>query len=234
MPDWAELVRHQLSGLGLEPEVCDEVILELANHLEEQWGVLRGQGISKEAAVEQTLSLVEDWKDLGEKIQSVRAKEPTMNQRTREFWLPGFLTLLLAMGLLALIQFFGPKPWNLAQHINQWTLVAPVTVIYVPWLLSLPLVGALGAYLSNRAGGTRRAVIASLVFPVLPYLVFFLFGFPLALMIEENVTHNIMFSALLVGLFAWVLAPGAALVVGGLLAQPFLSRPSGSRQITSN
>jgi hypothetical protein len=39
--------------------------------------------------------------------------------------------------------------------------------------------------------------------------------------LNERVAHNIMFVALLVGFFAWVLAPGVALLTGGLLAQHF-------------
>ncbi len=234
MPDWEELVRHKLAGLGLEPELCDEVILELAAHLEEKWEALRGQGIAEDNALHQTLSLVEDWQDLRRKIHSVRNTENNMNPRTRQFWFPGFLTLLFAMGSLALIQIFGPNPWTVDRHNSKWLMIAPALAIYVPWLLSLPFVGALGAYLSTRAGGTRRVVFASIVFPVLPYLGTFLLAFPVALFIEKHVSHNIMFSAMLVGIFAWVLAPGAALLVGGLIAQLFVSRPSISRQIAGS
>jgi hypothetical protein len=37
-----------------------------------------------------------------------------------------------------------------------------------------------------------------------------------------------------IGLFAWVLAPGGALLTGGLLAQHFLSRRLDSRRMASN
>ncbi len=39
--------------------------------------------------------------------------------------------------------------------------------VYIPWLLSLPLCGAAGAYLSRRAGGERRASLAAGLFPVI-------------------------------------------------------------------
>jgi hypothetical protein len=71
----------------------------------------------------------------------------------------------------------------------------------------------------------------STVSPVLPYLSFFLMGFVAALLLDEHVVHNIMFSALFVGLLAWVIAPGAALLVGGLIVRHFVSRSSISGQI---
>jgi hypothetical protein len=75
-----------------------------------------------------------------------------MNNRVRQLWLPGLLTFIMSMGLLALTQIFGPKPWILS-----WGR-PPVAVIFIPWLLALPLVGAVGAFLSHRAGGSRRGI----------------------------------------------------------------------------
>ena len=158
-----------------------------------------------------------------------------MTNRVKQLWVPSLLTLLLSMGLLALIQIFGPKPWLFGwDGKSRWTFVAPALMVYVPWLLSLPVIGAMGAFLSSRAGGSRRAVFSTIVFPVLPYLVFFLLALPVMAIFNDRLAHNIMFGALFVGLFAWVLAPGAALFVGGLLAQYFLSRRLDSRRIAGS
>jgi hypothetical protein len=100
----------------------------------------------------------------------------------------------------------------------------PPATIYIPWLLSLPLVGALGAFLSHRAGGSRRAVLASIAFPVVPYLVFFLLLLPFALTFEKHARRDIILPLFLIGLIGWVLLPGAALLAGGLPVQLFLSR----------
>jgi hypothetical protein len=175
---------------------------------------------------------VTDWQDLSRGIQIAKSKENFMTGRVKQFWFPALVTLLLSMGLLMLIQVFGPNPW-LVSRKSGWSLVAPVAVIYLPWLLSLPVIGAMGAYLSNRAGGSRRAAMASIVFPVLPYLVFFLVALPVMAMFNDRLAHNIMFGALFVGLFAWVLAPGAALLAGGMLAHLFLSRRLDSGRIAS-
>jgi len=231
MPDWQELVRQRLSGLALNAEEKDEVHTELAAHLEESYESLRAKGLSEQAAMQQTLGQVADWQALRRRIQIARTmKENIMNDRVRQLWLPSLLTLLLTMGLLMLIQVFGPNPWMVARK-SGWSLVAPVAVVYLPWLLSLPVIGAMGAYLSRRAGGSRRAVFSSIVFPVLPYLAFFLLALPVMAIFNDRLAHNIMFGALFVGLFAWVLAPATALLAGGLLTQFFLSRRLDSRRI---
>lgn len=233
MRDWETLVAGHLAGLVLEPAERAEVITELAAHLEEVCEALRSRGIREEDAVERTLSQVEDWQVLRQGIQSAKTKEHIMTNRVKQFWLPSLVTMLLTMGLLALIQIFGPNPWVIARK-SAWSLIAPVAVVYLPWLLSLPVIGAMGAYLSNRAGGSRRAVFSSIVFPVLPYLVFFLLALPVMVIFNDRLAHNIMFGALFVGLFAWVLAPAAALLAGGLLAQMFLSRRLDSRRIAGS
>ena len=245
MPDWQELVRQRLSGLALDLSEKEEVQAELAEHLEETYETLLKEGVAEPAAVHRTLSLAGDWRELRQRIQMAREKGSNMTNRVRQFWLPGFLTLFTSMSLLILIDFFGPRPlvvrvqpndaYNVSLQLRSWSVIAPVTVVYVPWLLTLLLIGASGAYLSYRAGASQRVALLSILFPVLPYSAFFLIGFPLSLILgEKNFTHNIMFSAFLVGLVAWVLLPGAALLAGGLPAQLFLSRRLTSRSTVSN
>jgi hypothetical protein len=218
MRDWRKVVQERLAGLALEPEEKREVLEELAEHLEESHQVLLREGISEEDAAHRALSEVPDWNDLRHKIYSARTKENSMTNRVKQFWLPTLITLLLSMGLLMLVQFFGPNPWVIGRK-SAWSLIAPVAVVYLPWLFSLPLVGAIGAYVSSRAGGSRRVALSSIVFPVLPYFVFFLVALPVTAIFNDQLRHNVMFLALFVGLLAWVLAPGAALLAGGLLAR---------------
>jgi hypothetical protein len=233
MPEWRQIVRKRLEGLTLDAAQQEEVHAELAAHLEETYEALLGEGMLESDATRQALSLAGDWQNLRQGIQNARTMENVMTNRVKQFWFPAMLTLLLSMGLLMLIQVFGPNPW-LVSRKSGWTLVAPVAVIYLPWLFSLPLIGAMGAYLSKRAGGSQRAVFSSIVFPVLPYLAFFLLALPVMAIFNDRLAHNIMFGALFVGLFAWVLAPGAALLAGGQMAQSFLSRRLDSRRIVGS
>ena len=230
MRDWEELVERHLADLSLEPAERAEVIAELASHLEEKYDELLRQGTPEEQAVRRSLSQVEDWQNLRRRIQTSRMKENTMTNRVGQFWFPSLLTLLLSMGLLMLIQSFGPNPW-IAARTSGWSLIAPVAVIYLPWLFLLPFIGAMGAYLSNLAGGSQRAMFSSIVFPVLPYLIFFLVALPATALFNESLGHNIMFLALFLGLLVWVVAPGAALLTGGVLTRTYLSRRLDSRRI---
>jgi hypothetical protein len=223
MRDWDELVRRQLLDLGLETDERNEVISEIAAHLEENYEELRRQGMTEEEAARHTLSQVEDWQKLSRLIQVARKKENGMTNRVRQFWLPSLLTFFLSMGLLMLIQLFGPKPWSVVIK-NGWSLIANAAMIYLPWLFSLPLIGAMGAYLSNRAGGSKRAMFSSTVFPVVPYLALFLLALPVTAVVDARLGPHIMLLALFVNILAWVVAPAAALLTGGVLVQHLLSR----------
>jgi hypothetical protein len=233
MRDWEAVVEQHLSGLALEPAERSEVITELAQHLAETCEQCRKQGMTEEEAARRALSQVEDWHKLSRLIQIARKKENSMTNRVKQFWLPRLLTLFLSMGLLMLIQLFGPSPLKVAMK-NGWSLIAPTAVIYLPWLFSLPVIGAMGAYLSNRAGGSKRAMLSSIIFPVVPYAVFFFLALPAIAIFNERLGHNFMFIALFVGLLAWVVAPAAALLTGGVLVQHFVSRRLELGRITGN
>ena len=151
-----------------------------------------------------------------------------MTDRVKQVWLPGFLTLFLSMMLLMAIQFFGPKPLVLSPH--GWRVMAPMAVIYLPWLLCLIPIGAMGAYLSSRAGSSRRGTFVSIAFPVLPYFVFFVLVFPVCVILDDHVAHNVVLSALWVGLVAWVILPSVALLAGAFPVQVLKSRHAASVQ----
>jgi hypothetical protein len=229
MPDWRVLVSKGLSGLKLGAGEKEEVHAELAAHLEETYKALRARGLPEQAAIQQTLAQVADWQDLRRKIQIARAvKENIMNDRVRQLWLPGLLTFALSMGLLELVQKFGPRP--MALDLAKGT---PIVMFYTSWLLTLPLAGAIGALLSKRAGGSPRILAISSVFPVLPFGVVFLIAIPAGLLMSHTLAHHIVATAFLTMMFGWVLVPGVALFSGGLLVR-LLSRRSNSLDVTMN
>lgn len=220
MPDWQKLVCRHLS-LPLDAAEKDEIHAELAAHLEDAYESMVREGINNSEAARRTLGLAKDWQHLQRKITLVRSGKDTMTNRVTQLWLPGLATFLLATGILALMQISGLKPWILPKNGD-----LPVAVLYLWWLILLPLVGSFGAFLSWRAGGSRRAILLTIVFPVLPFLASILLLLPGSLIFDKFMAHNISPMSLIFALFGWVLAPAAPLLAGGLVTQHFLSRCS--------
>lgn len=233
MPDWLELVRQKLQRIALNDDDAAQVIEELVAHLEDDYQYSLAAGAPEQVAIRRALQQVQNWQDLKSKIESSRKKELPMNKRVSQFWFPAFVTLSLSMVLLALIQIFGPNPWISPIMPGGHLRMTPVAVVYVAWLVFLPFIGALGAYLSKRFGGGPRAVFSAVVFPVFPYAAFFVIGLPLALILDDHVVHNITIPAFSVGLSAWVIFPAIALLAGGLPIQYFAGRSRARRVATS-
>ena len=227
MPDWQELVSKGLSSLKLSAAEREEVHAELAEHLGETYEALLREGVPEPDAIQHVFSLAGNWNDLQRKIFAARTGKDTMTNRVKQFWLPGLLTFTLSMVLLELVQKFFPQPFIL--HLDH----PPVLLFYVPWLLTLPLAGALGAYLSKRAGGSRRMTLLSSVFPVLPLATIFLMAIPVGLVLSHTLSHGIVAAAFLTLGIAWVAVPGLILLVGGFLGQFLSSRRSVSQSITT-
>lgn len=227
--DWGRVIQRKLSTLALEPQARTDIFAELATHLEETCEAMICQGVPEEEAVRETLAHVGDWQKLARGIEIAKSKEASMADRIKQFWVPGLLTFVLSGGALALLEKFGPRPWVIVLRG-----VLPMGLLYIPWLLLLPVVGALGAYLSHRAGGSRRAVFASIVFPVLPFLAAILLASPVSLFFDRLIAHNIAPMSLVMALLGWVIVPGLALLCGGLPAHFFVSRWHETRAITNS
>lgn len=216
MPDWQKLVREQLASLRLEDAEKQEVIVELAAHLEESYDAFRIRGLPENQAVRRALGQVSNWRDLQRNIRAAKRREHFMKERTHQLWIPGFVTLILSMVLLAALSERGLSPRLVGQGPR-------AVLFYTPWLLSLPVLGMLGAYLSSRAGGSRPASLLASIFPVLALTAAFLLMFPIGWTIERITGNHVDFGAVAAALLndgiGWLLIPGAALLAGGLLAQ---------------
>ena len=135
-----------------------------------------------------------------------------MNNRISTLWLPGLVSLTFAMGFLMALRTFGPKP-----HIV-WIGRMPM-LLYVPWLVVLPLAGAAGAHLSRRSGGNLPACIAAGLFPAV--VLFGLVCLGLSDMAIANQLDRPQWLYITVGLLNWAILPGGALLLG---AAPFSKR----------
>jgi len=225
--DWRAFVEQRLAGLALEPKERAEVIAEVAEHLEDTCDEMLRQGMTEEEAVRRALSQAGNWRSLQHKIVSAKRKEEVMEKRIRQLWIPGFLTLILSMLFLTALYRLGLRArlfWSGPNAI----------LLYAPWLAGLPLIGALGAYVSSGAGGSRRTALFVSIFPSLALTFAFLFMFPFSLAIELIVGRPVDFSGVATVLLkdgiGWILVPAAALLVGGLLAHLLISARASSRR----
>jgi len=217
MPDWQELVRQRLSNLALEPAEKDEVQVELATHLEESYEVFRKEGLPEKEALHRSFAQVGDWRDLQRRILIAKRSGHPMHQ----LWIPGFLTMALSIVFLVTLQKLGFNPRMVSWRDSD-------IFFYAPWLVSLPFLGALGAYISSRAGGSRGIVLLASIFPALALTLTFLLMFPIDMIIEPIIGRQVDFSIVAASLLRdgidWILVPGAALLVGGLLVHLLFGR----------
>jgi hypothetical protein len=141
-----------------------------------------------------------------------------MNYRTKVLWLPALCTLTLSNVLLALMQIFGPLThfyW-----LNPYMGMRPFYTFLVPWLILQPVVGAVAAYWSRRAGGAVRHQLLAALAPAIALLG--LFALVLPFMLGEHGGHHIRLSAYLLMTAIWALLPALPLLIG---AAPFLRKP---------
>jgi len=209
MPDWKRVVS---THLGLKT-IHEEEVRELAAHLEENYEEHCSRGLTEATAFAETLQEFEDCDVLVKAIRE-KSREEVMNYRTRSLWIPAMITLLGASLSLMILQKTGFRP-NLI-----WK--GPIAVLfYVPWLASLPLVGAAGAYLAQRAHApiSRRMLVATS--PALLLLIIMSIILPLDMIVDGFWWFRLVYFT--VAVVNWVVVPGLALLLG---VAPFLRRAS--------
>ncbi len=212
MPDWQQHVRERLGALGIGAEREEEVVAELAGHFEDAYDGCLERKATPASAFACAFGEVSNWARLSREIRHATGEDP-MNERTKRLWLPGMVTLLLSSVLLMYVTHYGPLP----QFV--WVDSQMPLLLYVPWLVTLPAFGALGAFWSRRAGGRVRARIAAGVFPVLMLVGAFCLILPIAILFDRNIAFSMFVKSFGLMLLGWVLIPGAALLLGAL---PFL------------
>ena len=278
MRDWRQIAREGMESSSLPPEYRDEVVAELATHLEETYTEESVRGLSHEEAVALALREVEDWKVLRETICRAKSGEGPMNPRTKHFWLPA-IGILFAAGLLLIVLDRAPVLqrliwiaemqmllWVAASERNRFsaqtkrfwlpglsTMIAaslllfvadivydpsrfftqiglrpqyllqadsaPGRIFYGWWLLTNLLCGALGAFLSRRAGGTRTTRVVTGAMPALTMFGLGAVMVPVTFLITRQAAPLLHPADVGLALCVWVVAPAIALLLG---CAPFL------------
>ena len=137
-----------------------------------------------------------------------------MNERTKSFWIPALISVTSASLFLMILTQVSLQPRIV------WLRSGLAVMLYPVWLLVQPLIGALGAYFSRRAGGQRLARLAAALYPSLALL---------ALICGLTLAHTMVHAPHDLGsfdlvsfartIFFAVVLPSLALAVGAL---PFL------------
>jgi hypothetical protein len=160
VPDWRRIVTEKLHGLRLSAPQKEDVTAELASHLEESYEERQDSGFTESEAVEGALGEGVNWVELARQIRNAKREETFMNNRTKQLWLPGLASFWTAMICeIALSRLgFGPLTGG-----PMFRFFLP-QLNYVVWLIAELCCGALGAYLSRRAGGTRSTRLFAALF----------------------------------------------------------------------
>jgi hypothetical protein len=212
MPDWECLVAERLAQSRLTPEIEREVVVEIAAHLEECHRDFLEAGSSDPEA--QTLSQVSDWNALCRRIR--RSKEDRMNF-ARKVVMPGLAALIAAQAVLKLLIYLliAPEPCMVDSTCISVSADGPV---YLPWLATLPVAGALAATLARRLGARSSQRLIAALFPA-----FYLGAETLVISVLDQFFWRIP--------IYWVIIPAIACALGAL---PFLGdrrQPTESRPV---
>jgi hypothetical protein len=212
MRDWRQIVEANLQASARTFGDADSVMAELAAHLEETYEAGREQGLTEGAARELALQEVRDWHDLAEEISRAKAEENRMNQRTRSLWIPAMTNVIVAPGLLMILQKLAVQPRVL--WIGDMAMV-----LYLPWLIALPIFGALGAFLARRAHARSLSRLIVGISPALAVLGAFALVLPVGLVVDHQRLSSFPFAYFGLTIFNWVVLPALVLLLGTL---PFL------------
>ncbi|HXQ26887.1 MAG TPA: hypothetical protein VN822_10800 [Candidatus Acidoferrales bacterium] len=219
MPDWKKLVHERMNGGNAVPAPNDEVVAELAGHLEDCCEALRAEGVGEQEAVERAIGEAADWRALARKIRRAQRGPGGMNERTRQLWLPGLASLTAGNLLLMALSYASLHPRMVAERATTWFPGLALMAAYMPWVAAQPLVGALGAWLSHRAGGGRAMRLCAGLFPSIVMLACWGLFIPATAAVEgpKWVTQHPVYFVL--GAVAWVAPATMGLLLGSL---PFL------------
>ena len=152
-----------------------------------------------------------------------------LNERTKRLWLPGFASMTAAsLFLFAVNVLSDPSRFFTQLSLRPQTILrgesGPGLVFYFSWILAHLVFGALGAFMSRQAGGTRGTRVLAAMFPALA--VFLLCG--IVIPISAFAQHNLFVErhpmTLVFGMMIWAGIPGIALLAG---AAPFLGETTG-------
>lgn len=218
MPDWQELVREKMASLRLTSPQEEEIAAELASHLEEAYEEQRANGLAEAQAAEHAMGAVGDWGKLKRRVRRAKFEEEFMNDRTKQLWLPGMAAFWATMGCEVALSRIGDGAISGGHLFNPHNS----TLFYSVWFLAQLVCGALAAYLSRRAGGTRATRIGATLFTSAVLLTTMVIVITICAVGRATglAFTTLDFTLLIKPVMMVVLIPSGAMLLGAL---PFLS-----------
>jgi hypothetical protein len=183
----------------------------LSGHLEDLYEELRAKGISESDAIGQAVGDVVSWHKLADRLGCAKDEEQKMTNRTKTLWLPCLVSLTGSMGWLAILQHLNVRP------SMPWLHSGLPVMPYFVWLITQPLFGAMGTYLSRRAGGERIAEFIASLFPSIVTLGLLCFVLAMSILVEKNPHVLKQWPLIFVGTLVWAVLPALSLLIGRFL-----------------
>jgi hypothetical protein len=144
-----------------------------------------------------------------------------MNMRVRQLWAPVLSTFLVSL----LVQYAALRMPQLPPWV--WFTRNGVSIVLAPlWMLALPFVGALGAWLSARAGGNARDRLLTALGSAWLNGGILTLGVLLSMIVERHFSLSIKLTAYIGYMIASCLIPAVFLALGAL---PWLGRKATMR-----
>lgn len=134
-----------------------------------------------------------------------------MTHRTKTLGLPCLVSLTGSMGWLAILQHLDARP-----HMP-WIHSGLPIMPYLVWLITQPLFGAVGTYLSRRAGGQRGAEFTASLFPSIVMLGLWCFVLAMSIFVEKNPHVLKQWPLVFAGALVWAVLPALLLLTGRFL-----------------
>ena len=231
MRDWQMEVGDRMSGLKLSTEARNDVVRELSCHFEEIYEDARERGAGEQEAREQALGSVRDWGRFKRDVEHEKESFMTTTPFRQKVLFPGLIALVTACIPLWITSM-------MFRYGSQWIFyvidAGRYFVFNIPWLVALPVAGAVGAYFSWRHGGSSANRASAALFPSFMYLVAILGALVLSAIIVTIVTIFHIgprpgdfrgatpaewVVRMLMLLTPWVFAPALSRLIGAL---PFL------------
>jgi hypothetical protein len=207
MPDWNGLIRERLGSLNLSAAVQNDVVEELAAHLEDLYEEQIAAGVRPSEAMQVALGEVDSWQPLARDIERSK-QESIMNKRTKQLWIPALISLSASMIWMMVLQIIDSRlrmPWKHA---------GLAYIPYVIWVVTLPLIGTACGYLSMRGGSQKAVRLAAVIFPSIVMSVIWLVL--LVVVILRKAPYPFQTLNFIYGFALWVVVPAAALWLGTL------------------